>query len=73
MNMLRQAQGAFEGERDRAIAALRQARVIASDEAGVRIEGFNAYHWVFRCSEAVVHNTCPTQGAIVVRTMMDGY
>jgi transposase len=73
MNLLRRAQGAFTAERDRAIAALRQARVIASDETGVRIEGCNAYHWVFRCAEAVVHHASATRGAIVVRTMMDGH
>ena len=73
MNLLRRAQGAFVAERDKAIAALRQARVIASDETGVRIEGSNAYHWVFRCSEAVVHHASPTRGAIVVRTLMDGH
>ena len=73
MNLLRRAQGAFVAERDRAVAALRQARVIASDETGVRIEGSNAYHWVFRCSEAVVHHASPTRGAIVVRTMMGGH
>ena len=73
MNLLRRAQGAFAGEHDKAVAALRRARVIASDETGVRIEGSNAYHWVFRCSEAVVHHASPTRGAIVVRTMMDGH
>src|SRR5918995_6702078 len=73
MTMLRRAQGAFVAERNKAIAALRQARVIASDETGVRIEGSSAYHWVFRCAEAVVHHASPTRGAIVVRTMMDGH
>ena len=73
MTMLRRAQGAFAGERDKAVAALRRARVIASDETGVRIEGCNAYHWVFRCAEAVVHHASPTRGAIVVRTLMDGH
>ena len=73
MNLLRRAQGTFVAERDRAIAALRRARVIASDETGVRIEGSNAYHWVFRCAEAVVHHASPTRGAIVVRTLMDGH
>jgi transposase len=73
MTMLRRAQGAFAGERDKAVAALRQAQVIASDETGVRIEGSNAYHWVFRCAEAVVHHASPTRGAIVVRTLMDGH
>jgi transposase len=73
MNLLRRAQGAFAAERNKAVAALRQAKVIASDETGVRIEGSNAYHWVFRCAEAVVHHASPTRGAIVVRTMMDGH
>ena len=73
MNLLRRAQRTFAGERDKAVAALRQARVIASDETGVRIEGSSAYHWVFRCAEAVVHHASPTRGAVVVRTMMDGH
>ncbi|MPR05655.1 IS66 family transposase [Microvirga tunisiensis] len=73
MTMLRRAQGAFAAERDKAVAALRQAKVIASDETGVRIEGSNAYHWVFRCSEAVVHHASPTRGASVIRTVMDGH
>ena len=73
MNMLRRSQGAFAAERDKAVAALRQARVVASDETGVRIEGSNAYQWVFRCSVSVVHQAAPTRGAIVVRTLMDGH
>ncbi|TIP08006.1 IS66 family transposase [Mesorhizobium sp.] len=73
MTMLRRAQGTFVAARDKAVAALRQAKVIACDETGVRIEGSNAYHWVFRCSEAVVHRASQTRGAIVVRTMMDGH
>jgi transposase len=52
---------------------LRQAGVVSSDETGVRIEGSNAHHWVFRCDQAVVNTAAPTRGAIVVRTMMDGH
>ena len=73
MNMLRRSQTAFTPERDMAIAALRRAKVIASDETGVRIEGSNAYQWVFRSSEAVVHRAAPTRGAVVVRDLMDGH
>jgi transposase len=73
MNMLRRAQGAFATGRDAAVAALRRASVVASDETGVRIEGSNAYQWVFRCAEAVVHRAVPTRGAIVVRALMDGH
>jgi transposase len=56
MNLLRRAQGRFQAGREDAVAALRRAPVVASDETGVRIEGSNAYHWVFRCTEAVVHH-----------------
>jgi transposase len=73
MNMLRRAQGHFAGGRDDAVSKLRQASVVSSDETGVRIEGSNSYHWVFRCDRAVVHTAAPTRGAIVVRTMMDGH
>ena len=73
MNMLRRSQAAFASERDAAIAALRQAKVVASDETGVRIEGSNAYQWVFRSADAVVHRAAPTRGAVVVRETMDGH
>ena len=73
MNMLRRSQTAFAPERDVAIASLRRAKIIASDETGVRIEGSNAYQWVFRSSEAVVHRAAPTRGAVVVRDLMDGH
>jgi transposase len=73
MNLLRRAQGRFAEGRAKAVAALRRAPVVASDETGVRIEGSNAYHWVFRSPQAVVHQAAPTRGASVVREMMDGY
>ncbi|NEU14873.1 IS66 family transposase [Methylobacterium sp. BTF04] len=73
MNLLRRAQGRFRSGREVAVSALRRADVVASDETGVRIEGSNAYHWVFRSAEAVVHQASPTRGAIVVRDMMDGH
>src|SRR3982751_5688690 len=73
MNLLRRAQGRFAGGQRSAISALRQAEMVASDETGVRIEGANAYHWVFRSPEAVVHHAAPTRAASVVRDMMDGH
>src|SRR5919112_2525172 len=73
MNLLRRAQGQFQAGREEAVAALRRAEVVASDETGVRIEGANAYHWVFRCQDAVVHHASPTRAASVVCEMMDGH
>ena len=55
------------------MSTLRRAAVVASDETGVRIEGSNAFHWVFHAADAVVHTASPTRGAVVVREMMDGH
>src|SRR3954466_3920732 len=73
MNLLRRAQVRFQPGREAAVATLRRAEAIASDETGVRIEGCNAYHWVFRSADAVVHQAAPTRAASVVRAMMDGH
>jgi transposase len=73
MNLLRRAQGRFAEGQVRAVSSLRRAEVVASDETGVRIEGSNAYHWVFHSPEAVVHHASPTRAASVVREMMDGH
>jgi transposase len=73
MNLLRRAQGRFADGRAQAVAALRRADGVASDETGVRIEGSNAYHWVFHSPQAVVHQAAPTRAASVVREMMDGH
>lgn len=73
MNMFARTAGAFDGQRDQALAALRRATFVASDETGVRIEGVNAFHWVFRCQEAVVHTAEFTRAAEVVRQTMGGW
>ena len=56
MNMFIGSHPRFEIEAGRAKAIVRAAKVVASDETGVRIEGTNSYHWVFHCPGAVVHN-----------------
>ena len=73
MNLLRRAQARFRPGREEAVSTLRCATIVASDETGVRIEGSNAYHWVFHSADAVVHTASPTRGAVVVREMMDGH
>jgi transposase len=75
MNLLRRAQGHFQAGRADAVAALRRASIVACDgpQDGVRIEGANAYHWVFRCQDAVVHHAAPTRAASVVREVMQGH
>jgi transposase len=71
MNLLRRSQARFQAGREDAV--LRQAKSVACDETGVRIEGSNAFHWVFHCRQAVVHQAAPTRAASVVREMMDGH
>src|SRR5919206_2876347 len=73
MNLLRRAQRRFAEGQVRAVSSLRRAEVVASDETGVRIEGSNAYHWVFRSPDAVVHRASLTRAASVGREMMDGH
>jgi len=73
MNMFMRSHAGFKSEADKAKAVLREARVVASDETGVRIEGTNSYHWVFHCKDAVVHQPDYSRAARVVEEMMDGH
>ena len=73
MNMFKRSAPVFAAGRDDALAALRRADVVACDETGVRIEGGNAYQWVFCASEAIVHTAQFSRAAQVVRDMMGGH
>src|ERR1019366_4275908 len=73
MNMFIRSHAGFKIEADKAKAIIRKARVVASDETGVRIEGTNSYHWVFHCKDAVVHQPDYSRGARVVNEMMGGH
>lgn len=73
MNMLRRGAHRFAAGKADILARLRQAQAVASDETGVRIEGVNAYHWVFRSADAVVHEAATSRGAGVIRDVMGGH
>jgi transposase len=73
MNMFIRTHARFKVEAEKAKAVLRAARVVASDETGVRIEGPNAYHWVFHCKDAVVHQPDYSRAARVVEETMGGH
>jgi transposase len=72
MNMFIRSHARFEIEASKAKAVLRAAKVVASDETGVRIEGTNSYHWVFHCKDAVVHQPDYSRAARVADEMMQG-
>jgi transposase len=73
MNMFIRSYAGFKIEADKAKAILREAKVVASDETGVRIEGTNSYHWVFHCKDAVVHQPDFSRAARVVEETMSGH
>ena len=73
MNAMKRAAKAFAPGADAALATLRRAETIASDETGVRIEGRNGHHWVFASADAVVHRTAMSRGAKVVREVLGGH
>jgi len=72
-NMFGRAQAAFDAKKAVILARLRTARAVASDETGVRIEGVNAQHWVFRAPGVVLHEAAFSRAAQVVRDVMDGH
>ena len=68
-----QRRAGFKIEADKAKAVLREARVVASFDPGVRIEGTNSYHWVFHGKDAVAPQPDYSRAARVVHEMMDGH
>jgi transposase len=73
MNLMKRGAKAFAPGAQAALASLRQAQSISSDETGVRIEGRNGHHWVFASEQAVVHQSAMSRGAKVVRDVLDGH
>ncbi len=72
-NMFRRAGAAFGREKAAMLSRLRRAPAVASDETGVRIEGVNAQHWVFRAPGIVLHEVAFSRAAQVVRDVMNGH
>lgn len=72
-NLFRRGGARFSARKADILARLRQAEAVASDETGVRIEGTNAYQWVFRSRDAVLHEMAFSRGAQVVRDVMGGH
>src|SRR5215211_977137 len=63
----------FDAETAAILARLRRARVVGSDETGVRIDGRNAWNWVFQNEEVVIHVVRHSRGASVVAEVMAGH
>src|SRR5919205_3599874 len=63
----------FDAETSAILARLRCARVVCSDETGMRINGQNGWNWVFQNDEVVIHVIRHSRGASVVAEVMAGH
>ncbi len=67
------SEGAFDAETSAILARLRRARIVCSDETGVRIDGHGCWNWVFQNAEVAIHVIRRSRGAGVVAEVMDGH
>jgi transposase len=69
----RRGEPRFDAETAAILARLRRARVVCSDETGVRVDGRNGWNWVFQNAEVVIHVVRRSRGAGVVAEVMAGH
>jgi transposase len=55
------------------LSRLRSARVVYSDETGVRIDGHGHWNWVFQNDDVVIHVVRASRGADIVTEVLDGH
>src|SRR5713101_4939717 len=72
-NLFHRAQPAFIDRASEILGALRQSRMICSDETSARVEGRNHWEWVFHDERAALHVIRPSRGAGVVAEVMAGH
>ena len=63
----------FDADVAAILARLRPARVVCSDETGVRVDGRTCWNWVFHNSEVVIHVIRRSRGAGVVAEVLGGH
>jgi len=63
----------FDADIAAILARLRRARVIYSDETGVRIDGHGCWNWVFQNADVVIHVVRRSRGAEVVAEVLGGH
>jgi transposase len=69
----RRGKAGFDAETAAILARLRRARVVCSDETGVRVDGRGCWNWVFQNNEAVIHVVRHSRGAGVIAEVMAGH
>ena len=63
----------FDADVAAILVRLRRARVICSDETGVRVGGINHWNWVFQNDDVVIHVVRRSRGAGVVAEILQGH
>ena len=63
----------FDADVAAILVCLRRARVICSDETGVRVGGINHWNWVFQNDDVVIHVVRRSRGAGVVAEILQGH
>ena len=69
----RRARPRFDADVAAILARLRRARVIYSDETGVRIDGHGCWNWVFQNRDVAIHVIRRSRGADVVAEVLGGH
>jgi transposase len=69
----RRAKPCFDADVAAILARLRRARVICSDETGVRIDGRGCWNWVFQNAEGVIHVVRRSRGAEGIADVLAGH
>ena len=69
----RRARARFDADVAAILARLRRARVICSDETGLRSDGCGHWNWVFQNADVVIHVVRPSRGAAVVAEVLGGH
>lgn len=63
----------FDADVAAILSRLRRARVIYSDETGVRVDGSGRWNWVFQNADVVIHVVRRSRGADVVAEVLGGH
>jgi transposase len=72
-NLLCRVAPAFDAQVEAILARLRRSRIVCSDETGARIEGRNAWEWVFQNDELSVHVIKNSRAKAVAEAAMAGH
>jgi transposase len=69
-NILSRVKGQLESEVELIHKALKNSRLVCSDETSARVNGKNQWEWVFQNDEVCFHIIRPSRGGDVIREVM---